>query len=97
MKKALLGSVNNVSKHIDKIKVWANSFKKFSDGEVLLCVTNGTEQEHKLLEDMGITVSPYVYEGIETINNVRLHQQIDTLKKQDWDYVLVTDVFDVVF
>lgn len=97
MKKGLLGCVNNAFKNIDKIKVWATSFKEVSDGEICLVVINPTFDEINLLNTMEITVSPYYIETTETINNVRLQYQINTLRELDWEWVIVTDVFDVMF
>ena len=97
MKKALVGCVNNVSKNMSKIEVWANSFKNVSDGVVCLVTINATKEEEKMLELSGIQVSPYSMELSDTVNNVRLQYEINTIKKSDWDWVLVTDVFDVVF
>lgn len=97
MKKGLLGTVNNVLQNIDKIKVWANSFREVSDGEVCLILIKPTLDEINLLTTMGIKVAPYWISTTETINNVRLKYQIMTLKDLDWDYGLITDVFDVMF
>jgi len=97
MKKGLIGCVNNVLTNIDKIKVWSNSFKEVSKGDVCLVVLNPTLNELNLLHTMGITTAPYWLELDETVNNVRLKYQIQTLEKLDWDYALVTDVFDVMF
>lgn len=97
MRKGLLGTVNNITSNLNKIKVWANSLKNVSNADILLITINATNNEINLLESMGIEVSPYDIQTNETINNKRLYYQIKTLTKQDWDYVLVTDVFDVVF
>lgn len=97
MKKGLIGCVNNPLNHINKIKVWANSFTNVSDGEVALVLINGTTEERVTLEYMGIKVFNYPTDDTETINNLRLRYEVDALLRLDWDYVMVTDVFDVKF
>tara|TARA_R110000822_G_scaffold61319_2_gene151803 strand:- start:452 stop:1285 length:834 start_codon:yes stop_codon:yes gene_type:complete len=97
MKVGLLGCVNNVSQHIDKIKVWSKSFGEVSKGSINLVLVNPQPHEISLLKDMGITTFPYYTKGTETINNMRLQFQWQTLDELDLDYVLVTDVFDVMF
>ena len=50
MKKALAGVSNNVTKNIDKIKVWANSFKKHvKDGKVVLIAADMTDEDRNVL------------------------------------------------
>ena len=97
MKTGLLGCVNNVFQNIDKIKIWAHSFKEVSRGDVCLVVFNPTLDELNLLNTMGIITAPYWLELDETVNNARLKYEIKSLEKLDWDYALVTDVFDVMF
>jgi len=97
MKVGLLGCVNNVTQHIDKIKVWSKSFGEVCGGSINLVVVNPQPHEIGLLGEMGINAFPYHTQGNETINNMRLQFQWQTLEELPLDYVLVTDVFDVMF
>ena len=97
MRKLLLGTANNIPQHIDKVKLWHNSFKKACDGDVMLIVPGLTDEDKELLGDIPHT-SAEQKDGV-TVNNDRLiHQeQFLRLHLNDYDVVLVTDVFDVVF
>jgi len=97
MKTGLLGCVNNISQHLDKIKVWAKSFNEVCNSQVILVCINPTDMELRILQTMGIDTAAYYLESGETVNNFRLQYEIDTLKQTDWDYALITDVFDVMF
>lgn len=97
MSNVLVGCVNNVSQHWDKIKVWSRSFQEVCTDEVVLIVINPTQQEEMILKEMGITIAPFRLQHDETVNNVRLQLQWETIKGFNADYVLVTDVFDVMF
>lgn len=97
MRKLLLGTANNIPENISKVKLWHNSFKKVCDGDVMLIVPGLTNEDKELLGDIPHTrVKPP--EGT-TVNNDRLVNQEHYLKLHlnDYDVVLVTDVFDVVF
>lgn len=97
MKKALLGLSNNIQTNINKIKVWSQSFKKHSDGDVILLCANSNEKEIKMCQDLGITVIPVTINDTYYINHKRLSSTLDFLKTSDIDLFLITDVFDVVF
>jgi hypothetical protein len=97
MKKGLIGTCNNISENIKKIKVWSNSFKEVVDGEVHLVCVNPTELDLNLLEVFEIIPHVVKYDGNETINNMRLSHTADALKNSDLDLVMITDVFDVMF
>lgn len=97
MKTGLLGCVNNITQNLNKIKVWARSFQEVCNSPIVLVCINPTEEELILLNNMGIDVSPYWLQSGETVNNFRLKFEMETLKKLDWDYALITDVFDVMF
>ena len=45
MKKILTGLSNNITANKDKIKVWSESFRRFSDGDVVLIAANATEED----------------------------------------------------
>ena len=97
MRKLLLGTANNITENINKVKLWHNSFKKVCDGDVMLIVPGLTDEDIKLLGNIPHTgVKPP--EG-ETVNNDRLIHQEQYLKLHlnNYDVVLVTDVFDVAF
>lgn len=97
MKKALLGLSNNISQNINKIKVWSQSFKKHSDGDVILLCANSNNNEIKMCQDLGIITIPVVVNDTYYINHKRLGNTLDFLKTSDIDLFLITDVFDVVF
>lgn len=97
MKVGLLGCVNNITQNLDKIKVWAKSFGEVCRGSVNLVVVNPQPHEISLLNEMGINAFPYHTQEGETINNLRLQLEWQTLQELPIDMVLVTDVFDVMF
>lgn len=97
MKKALLGLSNNITNNINKIKVWSKSFKKYSEGEVILLCANSNEYEIKMCEELGIITIPVTIEDTYYINHKRLGNTLEFLKTTDIDLFLITDVFDVVF
>jgi hypothetical protein len=97
MKKALLGLSNNIESNINKIKVWSQSFKKFSDGDVILLCANATDNDIKLCEELGIIPYKVSIEDTWYINHKRLENTFNFLKNSDIDLFLITDVFDVVF
>ena len=97
MKKGLLGLSNNVSQHIDKIRVWSKSFKKYSDGEVILLCANSTVNELQMCEELGITAIAVEINDLYYINHKRLGSTLDFLKNTEIDLFIITDVFDVIF
>jgi hypothetical protein len=97
MKKALIGLSNNIELNINKIKVWSNSFKKYSDGDVILLCANSNEFEIKMCEELGIIPIPVIVDDTYTIINKRLKITRDFLKTIDIELFIVADVFDVVF
>ena len=54
MRKVLTGVSNNVGKHIDKIKVWAHSFEKHTDGDAVLIGADMTEDDKLSLKSNNI-------------------------------------------
>jgi hypothetical protein len=97
MKKALLGLSNNISQHKEKIKIWADSFRKFSEGEVILLAANSNEEDTKVCNELNIRPIPVTVEDTWYINHKRLNHTYDFLKDTDIDLFMITDVFDVVF
>ena len=97
MSNVLVGCVNNISQHFDKIKVWAKSFGEVCRDEIVLVTINASNQEISLLKELNISVANFNLKHNETVNNVRLQLQWETIKEFNCDYVLVTDVFDVMF
>ena len=49
MRKLLLGTANNITENINKVKLWHDSFKKVCDGDVMLIVPGLTDEDIKLL------------------------------------------------
>ena len=72
MKKALIGLSNNIDSNFNKIKVWSKSFKKHSDGDVILLCANSNESEIKMCEEIGIIPIPVVVNDLLHINHKRL-------------------------
>ena len=97
MKKALLGLSNNIGQHKEKIKIWADSFRKFSDGEVILLAANSSEEDLKVCNELNIRSIPVIVEDTWYINHKRLEHTYNFLKHTDIDLFMITDVFDVVF
>jgi hypothetical protein len=97
MKKALLGLSNNVGLNIDKIKVWSKSFKKYSDGDVILLCANSNQEEIQFCIDNGIIPIPVNIDDTWRINHKRLERTFEFLENSDIELFLITDVFDVVF
>lgn len=97
MKKALLGLSNNIKNNFSKIKVWSQSFKKYSDGEVILLCANSTEEERKLCESIGIIPISVDINDTWRINHKRLERTFQFLETSNIELFLITDVFDVVF
>jgi hypothetical protein len=97
MKKALLGLSNNIGQHKEKIKIWADSFRKFSDGEVILLAANSNEEDIKVCNELNIRPIPVTVEDTWYINHKRLEHTYNFLKDTDIDLFMITDVFDVVF
>lgn len=98
MKKALIGISNNISQNKNKIKVWSESFKKYSDGDVILIAANATDEDIKVCEEeLKIKYHTVNVGNPWYINNKRLHYISEYVKNSDIDLFLSTDVFDVVF
>lgn len=100
MRKLLTGVCNNVTKNIDKILLWKNSFEKVvPEGSVVLLAYNPTPEDIKTLEDNNIMFLNVSEEGTETVNNQRLTILSDFFRHHAkyYDVCLSTDVFDVAF
>jgi hypothetical protein len=97
MKKILTGLSNNVFLNKQKIKVWAESFKKHSDGEVILIAANANIDDINTCNELGIKYHLVTLEDTYHINHKRLEHTRDFLKISDGELFLITDVFDVVF
>ena len=97
MKKALLGLSNRVKDNKDKIKVWSESFRKHSDGDVILLIANANEEDIKCCEELNIQYHKVVVDDLHHINHKRLEHTKNFLETSDIDLFLITDVFDVFF
>ena len=99
MKKLLTGVCNNIVQNIDKIKIWESSFRKVSDGDVVLIAYNPTPEDIKVLESTTIKYINVSEHTSETVNNSRLAVVSDFFRHyaKYYDIALSTDVFDVVF
>ena len=99
MKKGLIGISNNIKLNKDKIKLWADTFRRVSDGDVILLAANADTEDVAICDELGIqhveiTIAP---EDLGYINNKRLYHTVEFLKNSDIDVFMVTDVFDVAF
>jgi hypothetical protein len=97
MKRALIGLSNNVSVNFNKVKIWANSFKKHSVGDVVLLCANASVEDLQLCQEHNIIAVPVTIEDTWYINHKRLEHTAEYLKTASYDVVLISDVFDVLF
>jgi hypothetical protein len=97
MKKVLTGFSNNISQHKEKIKWWVESFRKHSDGDVVLIAANTNEEDIKTLNDLGIAYHLVTEDDTWYINNKRLGHTKRFIEQTEGDLFLITDVFDVIF
>lgn len=96
--RALVGISNNISNNINKIKVWAHSYKKFAkDKDVVLIALNPSNEDKQLLEDNDIQYYEVVQTNTISVNDARLPIISNYLKQCEYHVVLLTDVFDVCF
>jgi len=97
MKKVLTGFSNNISQNKQKIKVWSESFRKHSDGDIVLIAANTNEDDIKTLNELNIDYRLVTENDTWYINNKRLRHTKEFLESSDGDVFLITDVFDVLF
>jgi len=97
MKQILTGLCNNIAENRAKIKVWSESFRKYSDGDIILIAANTTEEDIQTCIDLNIKYFQVTVVDTWHINNKRLKHTKDFLKQSDGDLFMITDVFDVVF
>jgi len=97
MKKILTGLSNNIAQNKQKIKTWSESFRKYSDGEIVLIAANATDEDINTCRELNISYHLVTVEEVHFINNKRLKHTRDFMEQSDGDLFLVTDVFDVVF
>lgn len=98
MKKSLIGISNKIKENKSKIKVWKESFERFSDGEVILVAANCDDEDIKVCEnELKIKYHKVDVGDSWYINNKRLHYISEFIKTSDIDLFLATDVFDVLF
>ena len=97
MKKALLGLSNNISQHREKIRLWSESFRAHTDGDVILLAANATEEDIQTCIDLNIKYEIVTVENTWFINHKRLEHTLSYLKTSDIDLFIITDVFDVMF
>jgi len=97
MKKVLLGLCDNIHKNKEKIKLWSESFKNNSDGDVFLIAANVNENDLDVLKELNILFDTVTVENTSQINHKRLQHTKDYISKLKYDLFLVTDVFDVFF
>jgi hypothetical protein len=97
MKRALLGLSNNISINAEKIKLWAKSFNKFCNDDIILLAANATAEDMLICEQLGVKAIPVNVDDSERIFHKRLECVRNFLSSTDIELFLVTDVFDVAF
>lgn len=97
MKKLLTGFCNNITQNANKIKYWATSFRKFSDGDIVLIASNINNEDEKILSKLNINYIKVIENDTWYIYHKRLKHQKEFIERSDADLFLVTDVFDVIF
>lgn len=97
MKKILTGFSNNITQNKQKIKVWSESFRKHSDGDIVLIAANTNESDIKTLNELNIDYHLVTENDTWYINNKRLRHTKEFLESSEGDVFLITDVFDVLF
>lgn len=98
MKKTLIGISNNIKLNKEKIKIWKESFQRFSDGDVILIAANTDDEDVKICEEeLKIKYHKVNVDDPWYINNKRLFHISEYIKKSEYDLFLATDVFDVIF
>ena len=88
---------NNLESNIQKVSLWSQSFKEVTDGEVILLLANGTDDDLRVCEELGITSHLVTVEDVWFFNHKRLEHTLNFLRSTDIDLFMITDVFDVVF
>ena len=99
MRKLLTGACNNIIQHIEKIELWKKSFQTTTNGDVILVAFNATPEELNLLKSRNIKYHSVSNDSTETVNNSRIFPMANFIRtiENEYDIVLYTDVFDVVF
>lgn len=99
MSKNLIGVCNNVASNIQKIKVWARSFKKHCPtGTVTLLCADSSSEETTLCSNLGINTIQVHVKDHGAVNHERLKCLKEYLERFSTHGMFVsTDVFDVVF
>lgn len=97
LKKTLIGLANNISINKNKIALWANSFRKYSDANVCLLVANMTEEDKRTCEELSLSFKAVEVDNSFYINHKRLEHISKWIKEKDYELILSTDVFDVAF
>lgn len=97
MKKVLLGLSNKIVENSSKIKVWSESFRKYSDGDIVLLVANATEDDIQECKKLNIDYRLVEIQDTWYINHKRLLPTKEFLISSNYDIYLITDVFDVLF
>jgi hypothetical protein len=97
MQKVLIGLSNNVAANADKIRLWANSFRAHTDGDVGLLAANTTADDLAVCKTFGIDFIPVDVPRADQIWHKRFEPLVSYLKTASADVVICTDVFDVAF
>lgn len=94
----LIGISNNITANFTKIFAWAKSFEKHvPNGRAVLLAVDLTLEDKQNLNLHGIAFHEVEVKKGLTVNDSRLKATVDYLKQSNFDRLMVTDVFDVVF
>lgn len=97
MKKVLLGLCDKAARNRDKIRLWAESFRRHSDAEVVILNANARREDVWACESLGLLHIEVEVAETRLINHKRLGHMVRFMEESDADVFLVTDVFDVAF
>jgi hypothetical protein len=97
MKKILVGLSNNIASNKDKVRLWSESFKRHSDGDVVLIAANMNDEDKYACDELGVDFKSVEISDTFYINHKRIECIREWIKNSDADIILSTDVFDVAF
>ena len=99
MKRALIGLSDNISENINKIKLWAKTFRRYCNDDIILLTVNSSITDIQMCENLnlGIICKSVYINNVKQINHKRLEHISNFLHISNIDLCIITDVFDVVF
>lgn len=97
LKRTLVGLANNIHLNKSKIKLWVESFRKHSGADVCLLGANMSDDDKKTCAELSLPFEAVQVDNSYYINHKRLEHISKWIKKNDYELILSTDVFDVAF